>query len=205
MKASGTILGGSAADSGLDLDIYSFLKSQVKTVNASLTDDIINGYIGGYLDAYPGETLDTIVTTQGVQQQWLKQPGQYNNRQNYDRTGKAVSFRGGWANVSYEWGGRVYQWIVSPMQLSGQLNACKFKGNNLLRYGPPRIGGTDATMGPELEFLANLDGRNVFMVARNSSGAPVDLLEAPFWYYELLAPKDPRGVVLKSLTEATLL
>lgn len=206
MKESGSILGGADGASGLDVDLYSFLKSQVVAVNSSLTDDIINGYIGGYLDAYPGETLDTIVTTQGVQQQWLKQPGLYNNRQNYERTGKALKFKGGWSTVEYEWGGRVFNWVVSPMQLSKTLHCAKMKGDNLLRYGPPRIGGTDATMGPELEFLADLGGHSgVFMVARNSSGAPLDLLEAPFWYYELLCPKDPRGIKMTGLTEATLL
>lgn len=205
VKSSGQILGGADQASGLDLDLYSFLKSQVKTINASLTDDIINGYIGGYLDAYPGESLDTIITTQGVQQQWLKQPGLYNNRQNYERTGKALSFTGGWAKISYEFGGRVLEWIVSPMCLSKTLYALKFAGNNILRYGPPRIGGVDAAMGPELEFLGPLTGRNgVFMETNSSTGAPTDLLQAPFWYYELLAPRDPRGMKLTGLTEATM-
>ena len=206
VKNTGTIMGGASEASGLDLDVYSMFKSQVKAVNASLTDEVINGYIGGYLDAYPGETLDTIITTQGVQQQWLKQPGLYNNRQNYERTGKALSFKGGWATISYEFGGRVFEWIVSPMQLSKTLHCLKFGGNNMLRYGPPRIGGTNPTMGPELEFLAPLGGHTgVFMVAHSATGAPQDLLEAPFWYYELLCPRDPRGLKLSGLTEATML
>ncbi len=206
IKASGQILGGADGASGLDLDLYSMFKSQVKAVNAPLTDDIINGYIAGYLDAYPGETLDTIITTQGVQQKWLQQPGLYNNRQNYERTGKALSFTGGWAKISYEFGGRVFEWIISPMCLSKTLYAARFGGNNILRYGPPRIGGTDATMGPEIEFLATLGGHSgVFMPARGSSGQALDLLEAPFWYYDLLCPRDPRGMKLSGLTEATLL
>jgi hypothetical protein len=207
VKASGTILGGAAEASGLDIDLYSMFKSQVKAVNGPLTDDVINGYIAGYLDAYPGETLDTIITTQGVQQKWLQQPGLYNNRQNYDRTGKAVSFTGGWSKISYEFGGRVFEWIVSPMCLSKTLYGMKFGGNNILRYGPPRIGGTDASMGPELEFLATLgEGKSVFMVARDSSSArPTTLIEAPFWYYNLMAPRDPRGLKLTDLTEATML
>lgn len=205
IKDSGSILGGADGASGLDLDIYSMFKSQVKAVNASLTDDIINGYIAGYLDAYPGEELDTIITTQGVQQQWLKQPGLYNNRQNYERTGKALSFQGGWSKISYEFGGRVFEWIVSPMCLSKTLYGMRFNNNNIMRYGPPRIGGTDAQMGPELEFLATLGGHNgVFMIAHNSSGRPLELLEAPFWYYELMCPTDPRGLKFTGLTEATL-
>lgn len=205
IKSTGTILGGASGASGLDVGLYTMFRSQVKAVNASLTDDIINGYIGGYLDAYPGEELDTIITTQGVQQQWLKQPGLYNNQQNYERTGKALSFMGGWSKISYMFGGRVFEWIVSPMCLSKTLYGMRFGGNNILRYGPPRIGGTDAQMGPELEFLAPLTGSTgVFMGTTDSNGNPMDLVQSPFWYYELLCPTDPRGMKLTGLTEATL-
>lgn len=205
VKDSGQILGGANLASGLDLDLYSMFKSQVKDVSGSLTDEVLNSYIAGYLDAYPGESLDTIITTQGVQQQWLKQPGQYNNRQNYERTGKALKMRGGWSSISYEFGGRVFDWIISPMCLSNTLYAMKFGEDNIMRYGPPRIGGANDKMGPELEFLATLGSHTgVFMVARSSTGRPTDLLEAPFWYYNLIAPIDPRGIKLTNLTEASL-
>lgn len=205
IKASGQILGGADGASGLDLDLYSMFKSQVKAINASLTDDIINGYIGGYLDAYPGESLDTIITTQGVQQQWLKQPGLYNNRQNWDRAGKSLSKVGGWSKLGYEFGGRNFEMIISPMCLSKTLYGLKFAGDNIMRYGPPRIGGSNADMGPEIEFLCSLENDNVFRIANSSTGQPTDLLEAPFWYYNLIAPLDPRGLKFTGLTEATML
>jgi hypothetical protein len=206
IKSSGQILGGAAGAAGLDLAIYPQFKSQVKAINGPLTDNVINGYIGGYLDAYPGETLDTVITTQGVQLKWLEQPGLYNNRQNYERTGKALSFKGGWSQISYEFGGRTYEWIMSPMCLSNTLYAMKFAGDNIKRYSPPRLGGMEATMGQEIEFLAPLGGHSgVFMVSHASGGAPQDLLESPFWYYCLIAPVDPRGVKFTGLTEATML
>ncbi len=206
IKSSGTIMGGATGAAALDLTVFPQFKSQVKAVNGPLTDNVINGYIGGYLDAYPGETLDTIITTQGVQLKWLEQPGLYNNRQNYERTGKAVSFKGGWSQISYEFGGRTYEWIMSPMCLSNTLYALKFAGDNIRRYSPPRLGGMEASMGQEIEFLAPLGGHSgVFMVSHSSGGKPQDLLEAPFWYYNLIAPVDPRGVKLTGLTEATML
>ncbi len=206
IKSSGVILGGASGAAALDLAVYPQFKSQVQAVNGPLTDDVINGYIGGYLDAYPGETLDTIITTQGVQLKWLQQPGLYNNRQNYERTGKALSFKGGWSQIAYEFGGRSYEWIMSPMCLTKTLYALKFAGENIQRFSPPRLGGMEASMGQEIEFLAPLGGHSgVFMVAHASSGAPQELLEAPFWYYCLIAPKDPRGVKLTGLTEATML
>jgi hypothetical protein len=61
-------------------------------------------------------------------------------------------------------------------------------------------------MGPEIEFLATLGGHTgVFKVVEEGSGVSADLLEAPFWYYNLIAPRDPRGMKLTGLTEATLL
>lgn len=206
IKSSGTIMGGASGAAALDLTVFPQFKSQVKDVSGPLTDNVINGYIGGYLDAYPGETLDTIITTQGVQLKWLEQPGLYNNRQNYERTGKGLSFKGGWSQISYEFGGRTYEWIMSPMCLSNTLWALKFGGDNIRRYSPPRLGGMEASMGQEIEFLAPLGGHaGVFMVAHSSGGAPQDLLEAPFWYYNLIAPVDPRGVKLTGLAEATML
>ena len=206
IKSSGNILGGATGDAALDLALYPQFKSQVKAIDGPLTDDVINGYIGGYLDAYPGETLDTVITTQGVQLKWLQQPGLYNNRQNYERTGKALSFKGGWSQISYEFAGRTYEWIMSPMCLSNTLYALKFGGDNIKRYSPPRLGGMEATMGQEIEFLAPLGGHSgVFMVSHASGGAPQDLLESPFWYYCLIAPVDPRGVKFTGLTEATML
>jgi len=82
----------------------------------------------------------------------------------------------------------------------------KFGGDNIQRFSPPRLGGLEASMGAEIEFLAPLGGLSgVFMVAHDSSGNPMDLLEAPFWYYNLICPTDPRAVKLTGLTEATML
>ena len=205
IKGSGYILGGVAADAGLDLGLYPQFKSQVIAVDGPLTDDIINGYIGGYMDAYPGESLDTIITTQGVQLQWLKQPGLYNNRNNYERNGKSLAMKSGWSTISYEFGGKVYDWIVSPHCLKKTLYGLKFAGDNIKRYSPPRLGGVDATMGPELEFLAPLCGHTgVFMGSFNDSGRPQELLQAPFWYFNLIAPVDPRGLKFTGVTETTM-
>ncbi len=205
VKGSGEILGGSSGDAALDLNMYPQFKSQVVPVNGPLSDIVLNNYIGGYMDAYPGESLDTIITTQGVQLQWLQQPTLHNNRNNYDRTGKALDFKGGWTKIQYEFGGKLYDWIISPHCLKKTLYGCKFAGDNIKRYSPPRIGGTDSTMGPELEFLAPTTGHTgVFMGSFNKDGRPQELLQAPFWYYQLIAPIDPRGLKFTGLTEADM-
>jgi len=205
MKSSGQIMGGSPSDHVLDLDTYSQFKSKVVAVNGPLTDTIMNGYIGGFLDAFPGASLDTILTTMGVTLKYLEQPGLYNNRMFYDRTGKSLDVKGGWDDVQYSFNGRMLKWMVSPMVMSGRLYGCKLAGGNLKRYVPPKVGGTDARIGSEIEFLVPLSGgSSVFKIAHDSNGQSQSILEAPFWHYALVCPVDVKGVKLTGLSEATM-
>jgi len=209
MKSSGNLMGGSASSEALGLALYPQFKSSVAAVNGPLTEDVLNKYVGQYLDAYPGLTVDTILTTNGVTQKHLQQYGLYNNRQFYDRQGKSLNARGGWSEVNYEFNGRVLRWIVDPLCLKNRLYAIKLQGGNIKRYVPPTISSGDnrlnvgAGMDGEIQFLAPAGGHTgIFMVARGTSGQVLDVLEAPFWQYQLIAPIDPRGVKLTGLTEA---
>jgi len=212
IKSSGTILGGASAAQGLDLDEYSQFKSSVTAVNGPLTEDVLNKYVGNYLDAYPGMSLDTIITTNGVTQKHLQQYGLYNNRAFFDRTGKSLSVKGGWAEVGYEFNGRVLRWIVDPLCLKGRLYGLKLAGGNIKRYQPPSIssskgmlGNSNAGTDGEIQFLAPLGGHTgVFMLARDSSAVALDILEAPFFQYNLIAPIMPNGLKLTGLTETAL-
>ena len=131
--------------------------------------------------------------------------GSNNNRLNYERQGKALALAGGWDEVTYSFNGKLMNWIISPMCISQRLYACKMANGNLTRYVPPAVGGTDARVGGDVEFLAPLAGHNsIFKVAHNSSGQSQAVLEAPFWQYCLLAPIDVRGVKLTGLTEAIM-
>jgi len=207
MKSSGGIMGATAGGGaqGLDLDTYSQFKSKVVAVNGPLTDKVMNGYIGGYLDSFPGASLDTILTTMGVTLKYLEQPGLNNNRMFYDRQGKALDVRGGWEDVNYTFNGRTFRWMVSPMCITGTLYGFKLNSGNIKRYVPPKVGGTDSRVGGEIEFLAPLAGHtNVFKIAHSSSGASQALLEAPFWQYHMIAPIDVKGVKLTGLSESTM-
>lgn len=208
IKSSGQILGGSASvgnrlNPGLDLDTQSQFKSLVQAVDGPLTDEIMNKYIGTFMEAYLGASLDTLITTMGVQLEYIKQPSLYNNRMFFDRTGKALDYVGGWDIVGYSFGGKKFRWVVSGMCINGYLYGLKLNGGNVKRYVPPAIGGTDARIGSEVEFVAPLGGQNsIFMLARNSSGQVMDMLEAPFMEYVLIAPIDVRSVKLTGLSEA---
>jgi hypothetical protein len=208
MKASGTILGGASAAEALDLDKYAQFKSSVTALNGPLTEDLLNKHVGNYLDAYPGLTIDTIITTNGVTQKHLQQFGLYNNRNFYDRQGKSLNAKGGWSEISYEFNGRTLRWIVDPLCLKKRLYALKLAGGNIKRYVPPTIAPGDSRINAgagtdgEVQFLAPLGGHTgVFMVARDSSAVVLDVLEAPFYQYNLIAPIDPRGIKLTAITE----
>jgi len=205
IKSSGKLMGGGAAAEALDLTYYPQFKSQVVTVNGPLTETVMNNYIGGYLDAYPGQSLDTIISTQGISLKYLEQPSLYNNRYVYERTGKALDVAGGWSKITYSFNGRDLQWVISPMCLTGRLYGLKLKGGNIKRYVPPRVGGSDSRVSAEIEFLAPVAGHTgIFMTVVDSSGNPLSYVQAPFWQYKLVAPVDPRGVKLTGLTEATM-
>lgn len=210
--SSGYMMGASSGDQALDVDTYSQFKSSVTAVDAPLTEDVLNKHVGNYLDAYPGMSLDTIITTNGVTQKHLQQYGLLSNRQFYDRTGKSLSVKGGWAEVGYEFNGRVLRWIVDPLCLKGRLYALKLGGGNIKRYQPPtissggeKLGGASAGTDGEIQFLAPLGGHTgVFMIARDSSAVVLDILEAPFFQYNLIAPIMPNGIKLTGLTETSL-
>ena len=212
IKGSGTIMGGTSNAEALDLDVYPQFKSSVQAINGPLTEDVLNKWVGNYLDAYPGLSLDTIITTNGVTQKHLQQYGLYNNRAFFDRTGKSLKVKGGWAEVGYEFNGRVLRWIVDPLCLKSRLYALKLGGGNIKRYQPPTISSSSGMLGNasagtdgEIQFLAPLGGHTgVFMVARDSSAVVLDILEAPFFQYNLIAPIMPNGVKLTGLTETSL-
>jgi len=204
-KSSGQLMGGASEAEALDLDTYSQFKSQVVAVSAPLTDSVLNRYIAGFMDAYPGTSIDTIITTAGVTHKYLEQAQLYNSTQFYDRTGKALNMMGGWTTVRYSFNGKEMQWVISPLCLKKTLYAIKMGGGNLKRYVPPAIGGGgDARVGSEIEFLNRIVSNNIFSIAHASSGASQDLVEAPFWQYVLRTPIDVKGCKLTGLTEATL-
>ena len=202
IKSSGTILGGATGASCLDLDVYPQFKSEVVAVNGPLTDVVMNNYVGKFMDSYPGNTIDTILTTQGVTLKYLEQPEMSNNRFVYDRAGKALNVQGGWSKVGYEFNGRTMSWQISPMCLKKHVYGLKMAGGNLKKYVPPKIGGTDGRVSSNIEFLAPLGGHSgIFKIVHDSSGNSENLLEAPFWEYLLIAPIDPKGIKLTGVSE----
>lgn len=205
IKSSGYLF-QTGASSGFSLTTYPHFSSQVVSVGSALSDSALNGYVGGFIDAYGDAAPDTIITTWGVTLKYLQAPNSSSlDRMLFERTGQPLKVTGGFAPVEFVFNGRKMTWMVSSYCLPGHLYGLKTGGGNIKRYVPPRVGGSDSRIGAEIEFLAPVGGHSgIFKIAHNGDGASLNLLEAPFWQYRLVAPIDVRSIKLYSLTEATM-
>lgn len=208
IKSSGYLFQSGSAAGGISLSSHPHFASQVVAVNAALTDTVLNGYVGGFIDAYMSDVVpDTIITTWGATLKYIQQPnGSGLDRMMFERTGKAMSVHGGFSEVDFSFNGRNMKWMISSMCLPGYLYALKLGGGNLKRYVPPMIGGKgDSRIGNEIQFLAPVAGHSgIFMGIVNSNGSPMSAVQLPFWQYRLIAPIEVRGIKLTGLTEATM-
>jgi hypothetical protein len=206
IKSSGYLFQTGASAGGVTLADHPEMASQVVAVNGALTDTVLNGYVGGFIDAYGDAAPDTIVTTWGTTLKYIQAPNASGlDRMMFDRQAAALSVKGGFSTVSFVFNGRNMEWMTSSLVLPGYLYGLKLRDGNIKRYVPPRVGGSDSRIGAEVEFLAPLGGHSgIFKIAHNSDGASLEMLEAPFWQYRLIAPVDPRSIKLTGLTEATM-
>jgi hypothetical protein len=191
---------------GIDLLAHPEMASQIVAVDGALTDTVLNGYVGGFIDAYGDAAPDTILTTWGTTLKYIQAPNASGlDRMMFDRQAAALTVKGGFSTVSFVFNGRNMEWMTSSLVLPGTLYGLKLRDNNIKRYVPPRVGGSDSRIGAEVEFLAPLGGHSgIFKIAHAASGASLEMLEAPFWQYRLIAALDPRSIKLTGLTEATM-
>jgi hypothetical protein len=192
---------------GMYLGDYPHFASQVVAVGGALTDTVLNGYIGGFIEAYGDAAPDTILTTWGVTLKYIQSPNATGlDRMMFERTGKALDVKGGFSEVSFSFNGKDMRWLISNLVLPGYLYGLKLRGGNIKRYTPPKLGAGDSRIGNEVEFLADVGGgKGIFKIAHASDGSSMAMLEAPFWQYRLIAPVDVRSICLTGLTEATMI
>jgi len=222
MKSSGQLMDATmqgrldSSAATWSLTTYPQFKSKVVSDLAGpLTEDVLNNLLGGFIDAYGQNTLDTLITTNKVLLKHLQQAQLGPNRFVYERDTRPLSITGGWDKVTYTYEGRTYKVRVSPYCQSGKLYVLKTGENNLKRYIPPRSaaigglksGGTGMNMGNEIEFLNPIvsgDG-NIFSITRDSDGRTEPQVEAPFEQHSQIAPIDVRGINVAGITEVTSL
>ncbi len=187
---------------GIHLNNYPQLGSLVGASVGSVTESILNKYIGGFDDAYAGMCkLDTIITTGGVVREMLDQ---VQDLRVFQRNGTPLNMENGWADIGYQYNGRSFKWLISPYCSAETLYGLKLGDKNITRYVPNKIpkSGSEKNFDGEVQFFAPLGGSSgIFMHAHNSSGAVTEFVQAPFFTTHELAPNYPQMIKLTGCTE----
>lgn len=179
---------------------YPQFGSLVADVSDSLTESILNKYVGSFYDAY-GKKLDTFITRGGVVREMLDQVEDLGM---FSRQGQALKFEGGWGDIGYQYNGQSFRWLLDNYVYHGYLYGLMLGGGNLSRYTPPRVPGTGthSAFDGEIQFIANWAGSSgIFKSLHNSSGATTELVEAPYMTLCEIAPRDVQSIKLTGLTE----
>jgi len=208
MKQSGRIMGGAAGSQALDVDQYSQFKSKViSSLSAPLLEETLSQLLMGYQEAYPNIDLDTILTTNGVTQEFVTQLATAGNNQGvFQRAGQELKVQGGWTLRNFVTPTKEYEWWTSPVGLKGSCYVIGMKNGNFMQYIPPHLGGSSDNYTEDIQFPAPGWGHTgIFMPELDGNGRPKDIAVAPYDRYILVAPKMPNGILIQGITEASML
>jgi len=179
---------------GIDVRNYSQFRSYVpSSLGSALTEGLLNRHFAKFYEAFPGQRIDTMLTTMGVLNGFIDNLDTYNQavatqpgRFRYDRNGQPLTVDAGWNAFRYRFASREVEILTSTYCNSGTAYCGRIRGGGLTRYVPPAIPGAkvDARFGTEVEFVAPIGGtgglQGIFKHAHGTTGALTDFVEAPF-------------------------
>jgi hypothetical protein len=202
---------------GIDVRNYSQFRSYVPSaLNAALTENLLNRHFAKFFESFPGQKIDTMLTTMGVLIGFIdnldtystavaSQPGRFR----YDRNGMPLTVEAGWEAFRYRFASRSVEIFTSTYAANGTAYAGKIRGGGLTRYVPPPIPGAkvDSRFGTEVEFVAPIGGtggmQGIFKHAHGTTGATTDFVEAPFvrQWNVMPGPQSKNWMKLTGITE----
>ena len=176
---------------GIDVRDYGQFRSYlVGSLGSALTENLLNRYFAKFFESFPGQSIDTLITTMGVLVGFMDNMDSYNpavasqpGRFRYDRNGQPLTVEAGWDTFKYRFASRQIEIVTSTSSNTGVAYAGKIKNGGLTRYVPPTIPGAkvDSRFGTEVEFVAPLGAsKGIFKLAHGATGATTDFVEAPF-------------------------
>ena len=204
IRATGTLFGSSFGD--LDVTTYgSMFKSYLVTVSAGLTETLLQQYLTTFNEA-TGIDLDTIVTTQGVLNNMMNTygPDASTSLVRFERHGEGSKHVLGSSNLGILFNGKMLDLNVSTFIDKGQMSVLKTQDNNLIRYQPPRVDDTIASVegfDAGIEWLGKMFYDTIWMPSSAPGGGKTDGIEAPFDLPVQHAAREVRGILLSSITE----
>lgn len=202
---------------GIDVRNYSQFRSYVPSaINAALTENTLNKHFAKFFESFPGQKIDTMLTTMGVLIGFIDNLDTYNaavasqpGRFRYDRNGMPLTVEAGWEAFRYRFASRSVEIFTSTYCNPGTAYCGKIRGGGLTRYVPPPIPGAkvDSRFGTEVEFVAPIGGtggmQGIFKHAHGTTGATTDFVEAPFLrqWNVMPGPQSKNWMKLSAITE----
>jgi len=207
LRESGTLYGNFG-----DLTITSYgsmFKSLVAALSDNLTEAVLTKYINTFEEA-TGVGLDTIMVTQGILTDMLATYGADGSstlvRVNRNQDA-AASIKLGWTDLVFAPGnGKELVVNASAFLNSGEAVVLQSRDGNLIRYRPPKVDSTDASVAgfdPGIEWLSKIYNDTIWMPSVASGGGRTDGMEAPFDIVTQNAAEEMRGIRLTGVTEIT--
>lgn len=190
---------------GINLQDYPQFASYVADMSsATLTDQILRKYVGGFMEAYSADQWpDTLLTTAGVLADYI---GETDSLRRFMVQGTSTDVRGGFkSGPAFDYDGRKIAFRTGPLVPSGYLYGIKLRGN-IKRYAPPRLpNASTGDLGDgSVEFVAPLGGLKGIWMHATSSDALTPYVLAPFEICEEYCPESMPGIKLTSLSEFTV-
>jgi len=195
IKASGTLY------TNLALATYPQFKSKITNVAGSLTDDVLRKHLAGFIQSHGAEfTPDTLLTTEGVLNDYVDN---FDADRRWAVQGQAQKVVGGFDNgIKFLLNGKAFNFKTGEQVPGGYLYALKMGQQNIKRYMPPKLPGSDSRSEfGNIEFVAGLGGGNDIWKHAHYNSLTTKYVEAPFVCIEEIVPDCIPALKLYGLTE----
>lgn len=198
---------------GLDVGVFTDLKSLVRGVSGPLTETVLLKYLSRYHHVKGHfNRINTLMSTEGVWASFFHDMLVMgaSSPARYERNGQALSVKGGVAdNPSYQLFGQNFEFMTEGYMPAGSLYGVDTTDGNykLVRPNPLRKIGKHP-MFPGIQFLAQMFGFDSLMMPYNQvggalGGAFTNMMQMPGQMpYEIMVER-PGGIRLYGLTEFT--
>lgn len=194
----------------LDVALHpEYASIKVANLGGPLTEKVLNKYVGAYLERIGTMCdIDTLMMSAGVTHAYLENE---DNLARYERNGRRLSVKAGWADIDYGYQGKPFRWAISSFVEPKAVYGIKTGEGNIKELVPPRTPGTgsESTEGfdNEIQFIAQLGGANKIwlhetVTAGSGNNEYGDQYQAPFYRICELYAENPQSLVIRGVEES---
>jgi len=193
----------------LDVALHPEYGSYIVTnLNGPLTEKVLTKYLGMWKERIGTMTdLDTLLMSAGVVHAYLENE---DNLARYERNGRRLSIKGGWADIDYAYQGSPFRFAVSSFIEPKAVVGIKTGGQNWKELVPPGVPGTGSQgeFENEIKFFGPLAGYKGIWQAELATVntnfvTPTDMFMAPYYRICELYEEWPQKLVIRGVDEST--